>query len=101
MYRDGFYQSTSSKPNGVFVHTIVAKIPVGYNIERASNIIGTGSTISWDTPKNGTGNWERYTYIIKAGSTGTFSSFGYVYLIGPETDVTWYVASATVIDITK
>lgn len=101
MYRDGFYQSTSSKPNGVFVHTIVVKIPVDYNIDRAYNPIGTGLTVIWETPKNGTGNWERYTYITKAGSTGTFRDFGHVYLNGPATDVTWHVASATVIDITK
>ena len=101
----GFVQGVTSKPNGVYVHRIIAKIPVGYTIQRASNACGTGATHVWITSQVGTGNWEEYAYITTAGATGTFSSFGHVYLNGnagtTTNPITWYVAYATVIDTTK
>ena len=74
----GFYQSVTSRANAVYIHRIIAKIPVGYTINLASNAVGTGTTRYWITPQAGTGNWKEYAYIMKTGSTGTFSTFGHI-----------------------
>jgi prepilin-type N-terminal cleavage/methylation domain-containing protein len=95
----GFYQIVNSRANGVYFHLIIAKIPIGYKIERASNSIGDGASVEWLTSQAGTGNWQEYIYITRAGSTGSFSTLGHAYLIGPATyPVTWYVAYATMFD---
>ena len=100
----GFYQTANSKANGVFFHRIIAKIPVGYTIQRASNSCGTGATFTWLTPQEGTGDWKEYIYVTKCGATGTFSTFGHVYIKGEaataENPVTWQVAYAAVYDTT-
>lgn len=78
----GFYQWLVSQANGVYVHKIVARIPVGYSIQRASNPIGNEATVTWVTSQLGTGNWQEYIYVTRAGSTGSFSSLGHVYVEG-------------------
>ena len=98
----GFVQNTVSYANGVYAHVIIARIPVGYTIERASNATGNGATHTWITSKAGTGNWQEYIYITRAGADGTFSTFGHVYISGPagttSNPVTWDVAYATLIE---
>ena len=42
--------------NKIFVEKIVAKIPVGYNIQYHSNPQGSGSSVSFISPTAGTGN---------------------------------------------
>ena len=100
----GFYQSTQSRANAVFYHVIVAKIPVGYNIEHAQNATGTGRVITWLTPQQGTGKFETYIYKHICGSSGSFSDFGHVYINGPaatsSAPMTWYVAYAQMFDAT-
>ena len=80
----GFVQSTSSAPYKVFYHTIVAKVPVGYKLEHASNAIGDGAHFEWMTSNSGTGEFETYVYRTTCGSTGTFNDFGYVYLYADD-----------------
>ncbi len=94
----GYVQTVTSRANAVYAHRIIAKIPVGYTIQRASNSTGTGSSVYWITPQAGTGDWAEYIYIQKAGSSGTFSTFGHVYLTGSGTSVSWDVAYSTIID---
>ena len=98
----GFYQSTSSRAGATFVHRVVAKIPVGYTIQSQSNAIGDGGTKTWITPTAGTGEFEEYICVIKCGTTGSFSTFGYINLEGPaataSNPVTWYVALVDLID---
>ena len=70
-----------------------------------TNAYGTGGSGKWLTSNAGTGNWEEYIYKVQCGSTGTFSSTNYFYLNGGSTPTTespliWYIAYATVIDIT-
>jgi prepilin-type N-terminal cleavage/methylation domain-containing protein len=93
----GFHQATMSSANGVYAHVVLARIPVGYTIELGSNAIGTGGTHTWITSQAGTGDWQEYIYITRAGASGTFSSFGFVYVNGTG-PVTWDVAYATIID---
>ena len=97
----GFVQSTSSAPYKVFYHTIVAKVPVGYKLEHASNAIGDGAHFEWMTSNSGTGEFETYVYRTTCGSTGIFNDFGYVYLYADDYTtvsypVEWYVSYANI-----
>ncbi|MDD4734062.1 MAG: hypothetical protein PHU05_04375, partial [Bacilli bacterium] len=98
----GFYFATGTSANQVLVTKIIAKIPVGYTINFASNAYGTGGTSTWLSSQAGTGNWETYVHVAKCGSSGTFSSTNFFYLSGGSTPttttpLTWHVAYATVI----
>ncbi|CAD5377371.1 hypothetical protein OF001_U20298 [Pseudomonas sp. OF001] len=102
----GFYQPITSRASAVFVQRIVAKIPVGYSIEQASNAIGDGATHTWITSKAGTGKFEEYLLVRRCGATGTFSMSGHAYITGgptgtPETPVNWYLAYAAAYDFTS
>lgn len=99
--KGGFIQGTNSKANGVYYHAFTAKIPVGYTVNDARNSIGTGGSSTWLTSRAGTGKYETYIYRVNAGASGTFSSFGHVYLTGPAGTVTWYLASSTMFDATN
>ncbi|MCX8074406.1 MAG: hypothetical protein N2749_02325, partial [Clostridia bacterium] len=99
----GFYFATPSGPNKVFITKIIAKIPVGYNINFASNSIGTGGYYEWLTSQAGTGNWQEYVAKATCGSTGTFSTTNFYYLTDGATPsvsspLIWQVAYATVYD---
>ncbi len=101
----GFVQNINSRANAVFVQRIMAKVPVGYNLQSQSNALGDGATKTWITSTAGTGKFEEYIVVIKCGPTGTFSSGGHINLAGtPEgtagAPVNWYVAYATVFDFT-
>ena len=100
----GFHQAFMSRSNAVFIQKFVAKLPIGYTLGTASNAMGDGYTDKWLTSSAGTGKWETYIRQVNCGSTGTFSSGGYVYVLGntPTTSspLVWYLASCTAIDIT-
>lgn len=94
------YSATSSASR-VYILKIVAKIPVGYSIVNAQDWMGVDRVDTWLTSRDGTGKWEEYTLEQRSGATGTFSTFGYMYLSGPDNQhVTWYVAYYDVVDIT-
>lgn len=97
----GFYFANMCRANAIFITKIIAKIPVGYGINFATNGIGTGGKYEWLTSNAGTGNWKEYIFKVTCGSTGTFSTTNYYYLNGGSAPVTWYLAMATVFDITE
>lgn len=101
----GFYQSILSRANAIFVQIFRAKIPVGYNVNTASNSMGTNYQDKFITDRAGTGKWEWYARVVYCGSSGSFSSGGHVYLSANSgysaTSVTWYLSYCNVIDITK
>lgn len=94
----GFTFTTASRANAVFIVRFIAWIPVGYNVEWASNDTGNGRTSKWLTNNVGTGDWEEYAYYVKCGVGGTFSTTNYFYLVSGSSPVTWYLAFATVYD---
>ena len=99
----GFYFGNGTSANKEFVTRIIAKIPVGYTLEFATNATGsTGMVREWLTSQAGTGKFEEYVFRLKCGSDGSFSSTNFYYLNGPaataSNPVTWYVAFADVID---
>ena len=101
-YCGGFYFGNMSRANAVFVYHIKAKIPKGYYIEYAHNAFGNNPQKVWATPQVGDGTWREYVQISRCGSSGSFSSIGFFYLIPQSgysaTSVTWYVAYATCYD---
>ena len=103
----GFYFATKTEANKEFITRIVAKIPVGYAIEWASNGYGTtGAKTEWLTSQAGTGNWQEYIFRVKCGSEGTFSSTNFFYLKGgtaptESSPLVWQLGYATVIDTSK
>lgn len=101
----GYVQSVNSRANAVFIRRIIAKIPTGYKIRNAQNAMGTGYTVTWLTPRDGTGKFTEYVYKYVCGPSGTFSNGGHVYLEGTaatsSSPVTWYVAYSTTFDMTN
>lgn len=101
----GFYFGTPTRANAIFITKIIAKIPVGRNISWHSNEVGIGSEQKWLTPTAGTNKWEEYICQIQCGIEGTFSTTNYFTLKdggtpSSATPLVWYIAYATVIDIT-
>ena len=101
----GFVQGISSRANAVFIQIFRALIPVGRNVQTASNAMGTSYRDQWLTSQAGTGKWEWYARRVICGKEGTFSSGGHVYLDGAagtsDAPVTWYLAACNVYDITR
>lgn len=100
----GFYFGTTCSNRKVFITKIIAKIPVGRNIQWASNAIGTSGSSKWLTPNAGTGDWAEYIYKVTCG-TSNFSTTNFFYLDGTQgttaAPVIWHVAYATVFDTTS
>lgn len=101
----GFTFSTMTRSNAKFMTRIIAKIPIGYSIEWASNATGDGGFCKWLTPTAGTGKYEEYVCVVQCGASGSFSSTNFYYLIGnvgsTVAPVIWYLAYATVFDATQ
>ena len=97
----GFYQGTSSAANKKFVHAFVAKVPVGYSVYNAQNSTGDGRTITWITDTAGTGEYTLYAYQHNCGSTGTFSTFGHVYIVSGTKPMSWNLAYSAMTEITN
>ena len=99
----GFYFGTTCSNRKVLVARIIAKIPTGHNIQFATNSIGTNGSSRWLTSNAGTGDWCEYVYKVVCG-TSNFSSTHYYYIDGTQgtadAPVVWYVAYATVFDLT-
>lgn len=102
----GFYHSVQSEQNYRYIHVFTAKLPVGYRFNSSSNTIGSNSIFAWLTSTEGTGEWEVYAYMRQAGESGTFSTFGHVYVEKIDTSgltafpLEWYLASSQIFDIT-
>ena len=89
----------------MFIQKIIAKIPVGYNINTASNPMGTGYTDTWLTSTAGTGKYKTYVRKVVCGATGTFQGGGHVYITGSPAPteakpLEWYIAYMTAFDMT-
>lgn len=82
----------------IFITRIIAKIPVGRDITFHTNSMGTGGTQKWLTPTKGTGDWQEYICKVYCG-TSNFSSTHFFAITGAY-NVTWYIAYATVFDVT-
>ena len=97
-YCGGFSFTTQCGYRKIFITRIIAKIPVGRDITFHTNSIGTGGTQKWLTPTKGTGDWQEYICKVYCG-TSNFSSTHFFTITGAY-NVTWYLAYATVFDVT-
>ncbi len=92
----GYCCQVLSSQNDVYYHVFVAKIPKGYTVWEHLNSIGAGGRIDYLTSREGTGDWEVYIIKVTCGSSGSFRTFGFIALDGPEpTDsnpLVWEVA---------
>ena len=99
----GFTFNTTTGYRKIFITRFIAKIPVGRKVVFATNSIGTGGTSQWLTSNEGTGDWCEYIYKVRCGTTN-FSTTNYFYIDGnvgtSSSPVTWYLAYATVFDVT-
>ena len=101
----GFLFGNKSRANAVFVVRIIANIPTGRNLNVYHNSYGTGGATKWLTSTAGAGKWQEYACKVTCGASGTFSGLNHFALTGgaaPTTaaPLTWYVAYATVFDVT-
>lgn len=87
----GFKFTQASSANAEFIHIFRAKIPVGYTAWHKYNSVGTGATFTWLTDQYGTGEWQDYAYKLQCGSSGTFSTFGYIALAEGDVPMSWYL----------
>lgn len=94
----GFTFATTCGYRKIFITRIIAKIPVGRDITFHTNSVGTGGTQKWLTPTKGTGDWQEYICKVYCG-TSNFSSTHFFAITGAY-NVTWYLAYATVFDVT-
>lgn len=104
----GFYYRLDARVNAKFIIRFIANIPNGRTVYHAHNSIGDGGTVRWLTPRQGTGTWSEYAYLVECGTGGTFSTFGFQYIQSvagdnptPEAPFKWYVAKFEVFDITN
>lgn len=102
----GFYFGNMSRANAVYVVRLIAQIPAGRSIQNYHNPYGTGGVAKWLTSNAGTGKWEEYLYKVTCGESGSFSHINHFALTGgaeptAAAPVIWYVAYATVFDVTS
>lgn len=101
----GFCFMDQSGYRKIFVIRLIAKIPTGRSLEFASNNYGTGGTMTWLTSNAGTGDWVEYVGKVKCGTGTNFSTTNYFSVTGAKgtasNPVKWYLAYATVFDITS
>ena len=100
----GFNFSAMCSNRKVLVCRFIAKIPVGHNVQFATNSIGTGGSSRWLTSNAGTGDWAEYIYKVVCG-TANFSSTHFYYIDGEQgtadNPLIWYLAYATIFDLTS
>lgn len=77
----GFYFGTQTDKNRVLIFRFTAKLAEGKIIMFASNPAGDNYQYEWFTGRRGTGEWEEYICAVYCGSTGTFSSTGFFYVV--------------------
>jgi len=87
-----------------FIVKMIAKIPVGYTLNIASNLMGNGYSDRIITSNQGTGKYEEYIRLVKCGVDGAMSGGGHFYLSGgttPTVDapLVWNIAYATAYDV--
>ena len=87
----GFYFATPTRANAAFETHILAKIPVGYTIEFATNAYGNNSYYKWLTSNKGTGKWEKYICRVQCGTSGEFSTTNFFYLSGTTPEFSYSV----------
>lgn len=96
----GFVQSMNSRANAVFITKYLIWLPTGYKLHTAANSIGTGGSDTFVGGVEGTGTWKEYYRLTQCGPSGSFSTFGHVYVESGSIPVTWYLGGIWAYDVT-
>lgn len=94
------YTNDTYRRGQVSLFILVAKVPIGYTLNRASNGIGTGNDVNgdaanaivWLTSQAGTGDWFTYITELRSGSVTPWSTTGHWYITGPSRPLVWDIA---------
>lgn len=98
--RVGFVQTTTSAASQKYIHLFIANLPIGYEFRIYANATGTGRSYYWLTESRGYGTYHLYAYEMDCGSTGTFSTFGFVGITTNGATVNYSVAYSEIYNIT-
>ncbi|WP_231464653.1 hypothetical protein [Pedobacter sp. Leaf132] len=93
----GFTFSTAARANAIFIIRLMAYIPVGFNINWTTN---PGTSIIYQTDNTGIGAWKEYLFTVKCNTSGSFGATNYFFITGPDVSMAFWLASATVYDMT-
>lgn len=102
----GIARPTAARINSKFVVRFTALLPIGRRFMYANNRLGDGARVTWLTSTAGTGLWTEYMYLVECGTGGTFSTFGFLYVLDgtvptAATPLNWYIARYEIIDISQ
>ncbi|WP_429969161.1 phage tail spike protein [Enterococcus sp. AZ136] len=102
----GIHRSTQSRVNAKFVVKFNANLPTGRRFQFANNSLGTNGKCTWLTSFEGRGTWTEYMYLVECGTSGTFSTFGHLYVMNgatptPAAPLRWHIARYEIIDISQ
>ena len=105
----GFYQAYNARANAVFCQIFRAKIPIGYYLTTASNLMGADYRDDIITNRKGTGKWEWYVRLTLCGQSGSYSNGGHIYLRAYDgypsptssAPITWDISYCNAFDLTK
>lgn len=101
--RGGFTFNNGMEANSILIYRLLMLVPEGNTIEWASNDLGAGSTVTWNTPRKGNGRWgQEFIITVKAGSplTPTAGAAGYFWMAGANGGG-FHVSSASYYDMTN
>ncbi|EMR4053992.1 interleukin-like EMT inducer domain-containing protein, partial [Acinetobacter baumannii] len=78
----GFHQQFFTRSNAIFIIKYLIKLPIGYKLYPAANLMGDGSVDKFIGSTDGTGRFEVYVRMVKSGATGIFDTSGFVHVAG-------------------
>ncbi len=78
----GFHQQFFTRSNAIFIIKYLIKLPIGYKLYPAANLMGDGSVDKFIGSTDGTGRFEVYVRMVKSGATGRFDTSGFVHVAG-------------------
>ncbi|EPU1136571.1 interleukin-like EMT inducer domain-containing protein, partial [Acinetobacter baumannii] len=101
----GFHQQFFTRSNAIFIIKYLIKLPIGYKLYPAANLMGDGSVDKFIGSTDGTGRFEVYVRMVKSGATGIFDTSGFVHVAGgpaptPESPLIWTLAQIECYDVT-